>query len=186
MGSPIKLASSTSLPGPIRAKVKLTQENVFEGLPLRCCAVIGTHIWGGEKDGTVSIRRLGEPTNVVTSIPHYNSIVAEGHVADEFPWCIFQSGRTAWIGYSSGTIRVYDLEHFHKHSAHDHELREEHLAVKKLESPFLVLATLQEHKGGVYEISSFVGRDGSKKIFSCSNDFTVLAWDASNFQHLHM
>ena len=112
-----------------------------------------------------------------------------------------------WVGYSSGIIRVFDLAHF-THFEHTEKWQ---FKVRKDASPFPILATLQEHKGGVYAITSPPGSSSSELVFrsaalpylprlhlqpksreftchrarSCSNDFTVRAW-TKQYQHVQM
>jgi hypothetical protein len=79
-----------------------------------------------------------------------------------FVWAILPLGLSVWVGYSSGIIRVFDLVHF----THFMKSAEKwQVKVRKDESPFPILATLQEHKGGVYAIVAPQGNSSSELIF---------------------
>jgi WD40 repeat protein len=83
-----------------------------------------------------------------------------------------------WVGYSNGTILIYDIaqKKKEKESANAY-------SVKKKESPYPIIAQLKEHSGGVYALKLGPGRT---RVFSCSNDFTVRSWDPKRLTKLNV
>ena len=169
---------------PTPEDVDLTCEKVVEGVHLRCARVVGGHLWGGERDGTVTVRDVYTAA-VVERIPLFNTQTPDGHHADEFAWSILPVELHVWVGYSSGIIRVFDLVHFRRHVD---KRKEWDLDVKKQPFPFKVVQALQEHKGGVYSMTTHRHQFSRETnfVFSCSNDFTVRAWDPKTFAHIQV
>lgn len=90
--------------------IQISCERLVENVHLRCCQLVGSKLWAGEWDGSITIRDP-HTADEVGKIPAFTHDNAAGHHADEYVWSILQVRQTAWVGFSSGTIRIFDLTH---------------------------------------------------------------------------
>eukprot|EP00994_Dinema_validum_P000621 NODE_111_length_2497_cov_100.516340_g78_i0.p1 GENE.NODE_111_length_2497_cov_100.516340_g78_i0~~NODE_111_length_2497_cov_100.516340_g78_i0.p1 ORF type:complete len:804 (-),score=186.93 NODE_111_length_2497_cov_100.516340_g78_i0:85-2442(-) len=77
-----------------------------------------------------------------------------------FVWCMIQVGTTVWAGCSDGFVRVLSQASF------------------KLDHQFA------KHSGGGGGVAALAYHAASSTVFSGSNDFQLLAWDANTYQFL--
>eukprot|EP00760_Papus_ankaliazontas_P021840 PhM_4_TR18749/c0_g1_i1/m.1534 len=118
------------------------------GDEVRAFSVLNNIAWTGHSDGSVTLRDA-TTTNPKFTIERYDK---------EFVWAMTAetSTKKVWIGYSSGTVRVYD------------ELT-------------VLVAEMREHRSG---INAMCCCHHTASVFTGSNDTTILEWCSSKYTRL--
>eukprot|EP00758_Cryptobia_borreli_P016866 Tbor_TRINITY_DN6145_c0_g2::TRINITY_DN6145_c0_g2_i8::g.21733::m.21733 len=162
----------------------------LKGVDARCCATVGDTVWVGEKSGALS----------VWDIATGDLVERKEREERMFVTSIMSVGLYVWVGYSNGLLRVIDPETLqilkevkeHLGAINQFLVAFNGASVYSCSADFTInqwcttnverIATLSGHTNNV----RCMVLAGGVRLFSASDDKTIIEWDASMAKLRHV